>query len=105
VTPTLKLDYSPELADRIINTFQPILEQWSGISELESTGLSGIRSYQNGATIAEHVDLAESNVISCLINVDQDVEEPWPFEIRDHTGQMHPIHMKPGDAIIYESSR
>jgi hypothetical protein len=36
-------------------------------------GLSGIRFYQPGATIAEHVDMATSNVISALINIDQQV--------------------------------
>ena len=42
-----------------------------GIPDLEPTGLSGIRFYQPGATIAEHVDMANTNVISALINIDQ----------------------------------
>ena len=90
----------PQHACVLFSIFPP-----QGISDLESTGLSGIRTYQNGATIAEHVDLANTNVISALINIDQDVEEPWPFEIRDHQGILHAMHMKPGDVIIYESSR
>lgn len=42
-----------------------------GIADLEPTGLSGIRFYQPGATIAEHVDMADLNVVSALINIDQ----------------------------------
>ncbi len=48
--------------------------------------------------------MATTNVISALINVDQDVSQPWPFEMRDHTGTMRPLHMKPGEVVMYESA-
>ena len=104
VTPTLRLDLPPALAAEVVDTLKPILEKWSGIPELESTGISGIRTYLPGTTIAEHVDMATTNVISALINVDQDVSEPWPFEMRDHSGKLHSLHMKPGEVVIYESA-
>ena len=71
-SPTYKLDYSSEIANEIVMSMKSIGEQFSGIEELESTGISGIRFYQPGATIAEHVDLAATNVISVLMNIDQD---------------------------------
>lgn len=104
VAPTLRLDLPPALAVEVVGTLKPILEKWSGIPELESTGISGIRTYLPSATIAEHVDMATTNVISALINVDQDVSEPWPFEMKDHAGKLHSLHMKPGEVVIYESA-
>ena len=104
VAPTLRLDLPPALAAEVVATLKPILEEWSGIPELESTGISGIRTYLPGATIAEHVDMATTNVISALINVDQEVAEPWPFEMKDHAGKLHSLHMKPGEVVIYESA-
>lgn len=104
VAPTLRLDLPPALATEVVGTLKPILEEWSGISELESTGISGIRTYLPGATIAEHVDMATTNVISALINVDQNVSGLWPFEMKDHAGKLHSLHMKPGEVVIYESA-
>jgi len=71
---------------------------------LESTGISGIRFYQPGATIAEHVDLAATNVISVLMNIDQDIKEPWPFKMRNHKGEVTDLHLKPGQMVVYESA-
>ena len=51
VAPTLRLDLPPALAAEVVGTLKPILEAWSGIPELESTGISGIRTYLPGATI------------------------------------------------------
>lgn len=32
------------------------------------------------------------------------MDEPWPFEMRDHSGRLNTLDMKPGEAVIYESS-
>jgi hypothetical protein len=41
-------------------------------------------------------------VSSCIINVDQDVDEPWPLEVYDHNGKAHNVTMVPGDMVLYE---
>lgn len=105
VSPTLRLDLPPALASEVVGTLKPILESWCGVAELESTGISGIRTYLPGATIQEHVDMATTNVVSALINLDQDVKEPWPFEMRDHSGKLHALHMRPGEVVMYESAK
>lgn len=43
-------------------------------------------------------------VSSCIINVDQDVDEPWPIEVYDHNGNAYNVTMEPGDMVLYESS-
>lgn len=40
---------------------------------------------------------------SCIINVDQDVDEPWPLEVIDRKGMAVNVTMKPGDMVLYES--
>ncbi len=42
-------------------------------------------------------------VTSCIIQVDQDLNEPWPVEVYDHNGNAHNVTMQPGDMVLYES--
>lgn len=38
-----------------------------------------------------------------LVNVDQDVDEPWPLEVYGHDGIATNVTMRPGDMVLYES--
>lgn len=40
---------------------------------------------------------------SAIINVAQDVDEPWPVEVYDHAGRAYNVSMEPGDMVLYES--
>lgn len=40
---------------------------------------------------------------SCIINVDQDLDEPWPIEVYSHEGKAYNVTMQPGDMVLYES--
>jgi hypothetical protein len=42
-------------------------------------------------------------VSSCIIQVAQDIDEPWPVEVISHTGVAYNISMVPGDMVLYES--
>lgn len=42
-------------------------------------------------------------VSSAIINVAQDVDEPWPLEVIGHDGKAHNVTMVPGDLVLYES--
>jgi len=42
-------------------------------------------------------------VISAIIQVDQDVDEPWPLEVYGHDGIATNVTMEPGDMVLYES--
>lgn len=43
-------------------------------------------------------------VASAIINVDQDVNSPWPVEVYSHAGEAYNVTMAPGDMVLYESS-
>jgi len=80
---------------------KPIIEQWVG-RKVVPTSLYGIRIYTDKSILATHVDRLPL-VSSAIINVAQDVNEPWPAEIYDHDGKAYNVTMEPGDMVLYES--
>ena len=38
-----------------------------------------------------------------VVNVDQDVDEPWPLEVYGHDEKATNVTMRPGDMVLYES--
>ena len=55
-----------------------------------------------GAVLATHVDRMPL-ISSAIVNVAQDVDEPWPIEVIGHDGKAHNVTMEPGDMVLYES--
>jgi len=100
-TPILEGDF---LKPRLNAIIQPMLSAWAGGVNLEPTAMYGVRAYTRGAWLKNHVDMRGTHIISAIVNIDQDVDEPWPLEIRDHAGQLHNITMVPGDIIMYEGA-
>mmetsp|Transcript_22989 Transcript_22989/g.50123 ORF Transcript_22989/g.50123 Transcript_22989/m.50123 type:complete len:433 (+) Transcript_22989:841-2139(+) len=79
-----------------------ITEWTGGIAKLRPVSLYGIREYTEGAVLSPHVDRTPL-VSSGIVNVFQDVDEPWPLEVYDRNGHAVNITMEPGDMILYES--
>jgi len=52
--------------------------------------------------LASHVDRLPL-VSSAIINVAQDMDEPWPLEVIGHDGRAVNVTMEPGDMVMYES--
>ena len=42
-------------------------------------------------------------VTSAIVNVAQDVDEPWPIEVIGHDGKAYNVTMEPGEMVLYES--
>jgi prolyl 4-hydroxylase len=89
------------LKNELWDAAKSTVEQWTGM-ELKSTSLYGIRVYHEGAILNPHVDRMPL-VSSCIVNVAQDVDEPWPLEIYDREGNAVNVTMEPGDMVLYES--
>jgi prolyl 4-hydroxylase len=85
----------------IWNAARDTLQEWTQ-EELTDCSLYGIRVYTEGSILATHVDRMPL-VSSAIINVDQDVDEPWPIEVYAHDGRAYNITMEPGDMVLYES--
>ena len=89
------------LKQHIWNAARDTISEWTG-QQLAECSLYGIRVYKEGAVLATHVDRLPL-VSSAIINVDQDVDEPWPLEVIGHDGKAHNVTMEPGDLVLYES--
>lgn len=90
-----------KLKSMIWNAVKTEIEKWTGMEQKE-TSMYGIRIYTEGAVLSPHVDRLPL-VSSCIINVAQDVDEPWPLEVIDREGKAVNVTMKPGDMVLYES--
>ena len=90
-----------QLKDATWNKVQPIIEEWTG-TKLKPSSLYGVRIYESEAVLATHVDRLPL-VSSCIIQIDQDIDEPWPIEVIAHNGKAYNVTMKPGDMVLYES--
>ncbi|KAG1674272.1 hypothetical protein FOA52_013461 [Chlamydomonas sp. UWO 241] len=90
----------PRLNDMIM----PMLSAWAGGVKLEPTALYGVRIYTRGSWLKLHVDRADTHIISAIVNIDQDVDEPWPLQIRDHAGNQHNVTIEPGEMVMYEGA-
>jgi len=98
-----KLDGGGQTLKRMIwHASEEIIQNWTKQKNLKTTSLYGIRVYKEGAILATHVDRLPL-VSSAIINVDQDVDEPWPLEVIGHDGKAYNVTMEPGDMVLYES--
>ncbi|PCI87991.1 MAG: proline hydroxylase [Hyphomicrobiales bacterium] len=102
--PSTLTNLSARLKKEIHDYLKPKLEEWSGV-ELEPTFVYGIRTYNEGAKLRAHRDRLDTHIISCIINIYQDVDEDWPLQIDDHHYRTHDIVMQPGDMVFYEGAR
>lgn len=89
------------LKQAIWDAARDTIQEWTG-QELTQCSLYGIRVYTEGAVLATHVDRMPL-ISSAIVNVAQDVDEPWPIEVIGHDGKAHNVTMEPGDMVLYES--
>ncbi len=89
------------LKQAIWDAARDTIQEWTG-EELTQCSLYGIRVYTEGAILATHVDRMPL-VSSAIVNVAQDLDEPWPLEVISHDGKAYNVTMEPGDMVLYES--
>eukprot|EP00804_Cyclotella_cryptica_P021530 CCRYP_005823-RB/>CCRYP_005823-RB protein AED:0.42 eAED:0.42 QI:104/1/1/1/0.66/0.5/4/324/478 len=89
------------LKKKVWDAAREVISEWTG-EELTECSMYGIRVYTEGSILATHVDRMPL-VSSAILNVDQDVDEPWPIEVYAHDGKAYNVTMEPGDMVLYES--
>ena len=92
----------------------PLHQEFAGGRAIEPSSLYGIRSYNKGATLINHLDTIGTHHISSIIIVDKDldcgcnktkgVENDWALDFQDHNGAWHKLYAEIGDIILYESA-
>jgi len=78
-------------------------EAWAGM-RLELSYCYGIRVYQRGTFLYNHVD-RPTHVISSAICVDCSLESPWPLHLESIDGAVSQIDLAPGEFVFYEGTR
>ena len=85
-----------KLKKAIWDAARDTIQAWTE-EELTECSLYGIRVYTEGAVLASHVDRLPL-VSSAIINVAQDVDEPWPIEVYGHDGKATNVTMQVRDS-------
>jgi prolyl 4-hydroxylase len=78
-------------------------EAWAGMP-LELSYCYGIRVYQRGTFLYNHVD-RPSHIISSTICVDADLTSPWPLHLEDLDGEVSQVDIARGEIVFYEGAR
>jgi hypothetical protein len=74
------------------------ISAWTG-QELTQCSLYGIRVYKEGSILSPHVDRLPL-VSSAIINVAQDVDEPWPLEVISHSGKAENVTVRVSLCVV-----
>ena len=62
------------------------------------------RLYRNGSTLRDHLEVLETRVISGIVQIDSDLDGPFPIQIEGGTGVLASLDPKPGQLVFYESA-
>jgi prolyl 4-hydroxylase len=88
-----------QLADEL----KPLHEAWAG-RPLELSACYGIRCYQRGAFLYNHVD-RQPHFVSSTICIDHALDSRWPLHLESLDGTVHQVDMEPGEYVLYEGTR
>ncbi len=88
---------------RLAEDLRPLHEAWAG-RPLVLSHCYGIRCYQRGTFLYNHVD-RQPHFISSTICVDHVLNSPWPLHIESVDGEVSQVNMEPGELIFYEGTR
>jgi hypothetical protein len=100
----LLVEIPVDLKRRVLQELQPLLEAWSGVALVPQTAY-GLRVYRNTSKMHMHIDKFDTHVISAILHVGHDTNEPWPLVIEDFEGTTNQVNLEAGDVLLYESSK
>mmetsp|Transcript_36126 Transcript_36126/g.56574 ORF Transcript_36126/g.56574 Transcript_36126/m.56574 type:complete len:90 (-) Transcript_36126:47-316(-) len=58
----------------------------------------------NQSSLKLHVERSSTNAISVVIQVDQNVDDDWMFEVHGHKGEVEYLRTEPQEMILYEGA-
>jgi len=93
-----------EFNQRLMGDLQQAHEKWCGRPIMKSA-CYGIRVYQPGSYLYNHVDHVRTHVVSSTICVDHRLRSPWPLYIEDEMGYPHEVSIEPGEMVFFEGAR
>jgi len=94
----------PDLNNEVHHELVPIFSEWAGVP-VEPTKVYGVRVYQDGQTLDDHLDIIETHVISGILHIDSSLDEPYPIQIEGAEGVLASVDLNPGEMLLYESAK
>ena len=93
---------SAALQELAYQQLTPLIEDWVG-EPLERSWGYGVRSYGPGSRLHMHRDRVDTHVLSCIVHVADQSNQPWPLDFIDHDAEHHQVIFKPATMLFYES--
>ena len=93
-----------EFNQRLMSSLQPVHEKWCG-RPVKKAACYGIRVYQPGSYLFNHIDHTHTHVVSSTICVDHRLRNPWPLWIEDDEGRPQEVSIEPGEMVFFEGAR
>jgi prolyl 4-hydroxylase len=91
-----------DVADEILRYLQPLHEAWCGVPLLPSAAY-GLRRYRSGNRMGMHVDRLDTHIVSSVLQIAQDVDEPWPIQL-ERDGRREDVLLSAGQMLLYEGA-
>jgi len=91
-----------DVADELLRHLQSLHEAWCGV-RLGPSAAYGMRRYRAGSVLDMHVDRPDTHVVSSVLQIAQDVDEPWPLRL-DVDGRHEDVLLAPGQMVLYEGA-
>ena len=92
------------LGYEIMRELLPAHEAWiGGAVPLRANTAYGLRVYREGNSLTMHTDRVSTHVVSSILHVDRDVDEPWPIVIEGFDGNTYEVDLQPGEMLFYEA--
>lgn len=101
--PATRFHHDAEFNRALLLALKPMHEEWCRFP-LVPSACYGIRVYQRGSYLHEHIDKSETHIISSTICVGARTEGPWPLSIEDADGERHEVVLEPGEMLFYEGA-
>jgi prolyl 4-hydroxylase len=92
------------MREAVVESTRERLEAWTGEKLRLASAPSNIRVYSSGAVVSMHVKKLPGVVFSALINVAQDLKEPWPLQLISRDGETQQILLLPGEMVLIDTS-
>lgn len=90
------------LGQEILDRLRAVHERWAGVP-LRPVAAYGMRIYRSGQSVDMHIDRPGTHVISSMLAVAQDVDDPWPLQL-DIAERRHELYVQPGQMLLYEGA-
>jgi len=96
--------HDPVLEKDLENYVKDQLMKWANTEQLIHTATYGIREYKRGSTLKVHCDRYDTHVLSAILHIKHEQEEPWSLSVWDHDNNKEEVYLNDNqDLVLYES--